>query len=251
MKKLILFAFIALSVSQQMAAQSPAVSVRFNNPRYDCPSQNYCVDVEFIADSPNYFLFGMNVRFFYDDNVLEFVSFGSFEGGYVSMGDPAVENFGPGSGAPFGLAGPSEWVNGAIQLGGTPTIILSDTWTKLFSICFHIDDAAAINVESFCPSLIWDLQFDPLLGGYLPGDDGVVMTVKSESNPQYSIPATALVVQHNWIYDGDNYPYGHPVESVCIKTTCGEMIPLSDWSLFLAIGLMVITTVFILRRRMA
>jgi hypothetical protein len=253
MKKLFLLTIIlAMSGYQMMAGQNPTVSVRLNNPRFDCPTHNYCVDVEFMADSPNYFLFGMNVRLFYDDNILEFDSFGSFEGGYISMGAPEVQNFGSGSGAPFGLAGPAEWVNGAIQLGGLPSLYLSTTeWTKLFSICFHVDDPTAINLESFCPSLIWDLQMDPQMGGYLPGDDGVVITVKNQSDPQYSIPATTAVLQYNWNYvGGGDVPFGSPAPVVCISTKCGEFIPLSDWSLYLAIGLMVIATALIWRRRM-
>ena len=56
----------------------PNLTVRFNNPQFSCSTYEYCLDVEFQSDIANKELFGMNVRFFVDDKILEFVAFRGF-----------------------------------------------------------------------------------------------------------------------------------------------------------------------------
>jgi hypothetical protein len=238
---------------QVMAQPSlPVVTVRFNNPQYDCPTQTYCVDVEFISDTPGLQLFGMNVRFFYDDNILEYLSMGDFQEGYGSQEPPEIVPGPAGSGTQFGIAGPMEWFNGSVQDTSTAyTTYLSTTeWTKLFNICFHVDDPNSLSIRNFCPTILWDLQADPEMGGFIPGDDGVVMTVADLSGQQDSSPTTENVVQFNWQYDITGNLIGYPVSIICISTICGYIIPLSNWSLVLAIGLMLVTSLFMFRRRM-
>jgi hypothetical protein len=247
--------FILVLSGFQVAAQPalPVVTVRFANPVYDCPTQTYCLDVEFISDTPGQQLFGMNVRFFYDGNVLEYLSMGDFQVGYGSPEPPLIQTQSPGSGAFFGLAGPLEWFNGSLQLLSPSTIFLSTTqWTKLFHICFRVKDPLALKgMDNFCPPIIWDLQADPQNGGYLQGDDGVVMTVVDNTPGQESAPTNENVVQFNWQYDLTGNLIGHPVSLICISTFCGYIIPLANWSLFLAIGLMIVATLFIYKRRMS
>ena len=243
---------IALLPGLQSFAQPalPVVTVRFANPHYDCPSQTYCLDVEFLSDTEGHKLFGMNVRFFYDDNILEFLSLGDFAPGYNDPVAPEILTGPPGSGSSFGIAGPLEWFNGSVQMVSPTPVFLSTTeWTKLFSVCFHVDDPDSKNIDEFCPTIIWDLQVNPGSGGYLPGDDGVVMTVVDLSGINDSSPTTEQVVQFNWEYDLSGNSIGYPVSEICVSTTCGTVIPLSDWSLFLAIGLMLIVSVFIYSRR--
>lgn len=254
----LLFSLVLLSGFQAtVMAQLPEVSVRFANPYYDCDSQMYCLDVEFLANTENLRLFGMNVRFFYDDDILEFLHMGDFRIGYDSIGIPAIETYAdPGSIAFFGFEGPVEWINGYVQLQDDTATYLSTTdtaWTKLFNVCFHVDDPDAIGVSSFCPSIVWDLQEDPpengIGGGYNEGDDGVAITIVN--NYPNSAPTTEIVEQFNWMYAATNISVGHPVSTDCIKTTCGHDIPLSNWSLFLAVGLMLVASVFIYRRRIS
>lgn len=248
----LLLLFLLLSGSQAVA-QLPLVTVRFFNPQYDCPSQTYCVDVEFISDSRQQ-LFGMNVRFFYDDDVLEYQSLGDFAVGYGSPIPPTIQTGPAGSGNAFGIAGPLEWFNGDVKLVSPSPIYLSSTWTKLFNVCFHVDDPDAISIDNFCPTIVWDLEENPASGGYLSGDNGVVITVVNPSPQQEAIPAIEHVVQFNWTYNYDGNPdppYGFPVPEVCIPTTCGYVIPLSNWALVLAIGLMLVASVFIYRRRIS
>jgi hypothetical protein len=230
----------------------PVVAVRFANPHFDCPTKNYCVDVEFLANTPGQQLFGMNVRFFYDDNVLEYLSMGDFEVGYGSPVPPQIVTGPAGSGDAFGIAGPLEWFNGTVQLlSPSPVYISTTQWTKLFNVCFHVDDPHSLDIENFCPTIVWDLQENPpeLGGGFLPGDDGVVMTVVAPF-PLESAPTTENVVQFNWQYDPSGNLIGFPVSEVCVSTTCGYIIPLSNWSLVLGIGLMLVASVFFYRRRL-
>ena len=210
---------------------TPNLTVRFANPAFDCMTGEYCVDVEFQSDLPDQELFGMNVRFFYEESKLELINFRDFQGGYGPVApNPPVKltslpafgynyfRFGePGNGA-------AEWINGAIQLvdeSQPPVIISTTSWTKLFQICFEVDDP---NPDStgFCPSLVWDLEQNPALGGYLPGDDGVVMTVYEESTG-FTLPTFENVDQYNWAYTGTGSapPYGAPEPTDCIPISCG------------------------------
>jgi hypothetical protein len=250
---LFIFAFLLPGFKAIAQPELPVITVRFNNPQYDCPTQTYCVDVEFISDTPGLQLFGMNVRFFYDDNILEYLSMGDFQEGYGSQEPPEIITGPAGSGAQFGIAGPMEWFNGSVQdTSTTSTTYLSTTeWTKLFNICFHVDDPNSLSIRNFCPTILWDLQVDPEMGGFVPGDDGVVMTVADLSGQQDSSPTTENVVQFNWQYDITGNLIGYPVSIICISTICGYIIPLSNWSLVLAIGLMLAASVFIYRRRIS
>jgi hypothetical protein len=232
----------------------PEVTVRFNNPVYDCPTQTYCLDVEFKSNTPGQQLFGMNLRFFYDDNVLEYIGTNDFAQGYGMPQAPAILN---GSGARWGLAGSADWVNGSVELQSASSVLLpTDGWVKLFGICFHVDDPNSLNTRTFCPSVIWDLQEDPpeIGGGFLDGDDGVVMILADPPGQILTTaPTTEIVEQFNWQYGGNPNPdgYGIPVDLVCISTICGYIIPVSNWALFLGIGLMIVATMFIYRRRMS
>jgi hypothetical protein len=245
-----LLVFLIFSGLLAHAQNKPEVYVRFDNPQYECPTQTYCLDVQFMSDTPNQKLFGMNVRFYYDDDILEYIGTGDFAQGYSMPVDPEI-TAGNG-GVFFGFAGPPEWVNGQVQLTSTtPVVLPTDGWVKLFRICFHVDDPNSLSIQNFCPSIVWDLQEDPpeIGGGFQPGDDGVVITLASQT-PGQSIASTENVVQFNWEYGGNPGGYGHPVSIICISTICGYIIPVSNWSLFLAFGLMLFTSLFIWRRRM-
>jgi hypothetical protein len=136
--------FILILHGFQAFAVDPVVKVRFANPKYTCATQTYKVDVEFQCNTADKQLFGMNVRFFYADNILEFVSFGEFVQGYtaVSPNPPIISTGNSNSGmALFGFPGAQEYVNGAIQKTGTTSLTLSTTgWTKIFNVSFHVDD---------------------------------------------------------------------------------------------------------------
>ena len=205
-------------------AQNPVLSARFANPNYDCDTGTYCLDVEFQADTPDQRLFNKNVRLFYDDDVLRFLGYSDFADGYgvTDTSPPTVGN--PDSGQTlFTLGGPAAYINNAIELvnPASPPVIISTTdWTWIYSICFDVSDSADIGLDTFCPSVIWDLEEDPSNGGFLTGSNGVVMTVVAQP-PAESAPADEHVIQFNWHYSGlPDLPYGFPVEEYCTDTIC-------------------------------
>ena len=224
--RMILVLFLLLFAGYSaMADILPQVTVRFANPRYNCTTQSYCLDVEFQSDTPDQQLYGMNVRFFYDNLVLAYQSMGDFADGYsaVSPTPPEISVSGPTAGAllfNFPANHPFSFLNGAIQLTGSSSLMISTTgWTKIFSVCFNVIDPTAINTGSFCPSIVWDLQHNPANGGFLTGDDGIVITVVAPP-PIYSTQTSEADVHFNWLFgaDPDNRPYGAPSNIVCVST---------------------------------
>lgn len=203
----------------------PTITVRCANPQYNCDSSEYCVDVEVHADIEGQQLFGMNVRFFYDNTLLELIDFRDFQGGYgpVAPNPPNVNQSPPGFGTNyFGFAAPgvADWVNGGIQLvdfSQPPLYIDTAGWTKIFQMCFSVD-APFSDSSSFCPPIVWDLEENPENGGYLNGDDGVVITVVAPP-PGESDPTLENVVQYNWEYIGSGFapPYGQLAETNCFS----------------------------------
>ena len=212
--------------------QTPVITARFANPQYDCNAGEYCVDVEFQSDTPGEELFGLNLRFFYDESILTLIDTRDFQGGYtgsngtnpyVPASNPLASGAGP---VLFNFSGNATFVNGAVSKtnSGAAAIPISTTgWTKLFQACFSVDNPAALN--NFCPSLVWDLEFNPSNGGFPAGDDGVVITLV-DPNPMFdSKPSTENVVQYNWDYFDPNSnavpPFGQLVEDICISPNCG------------------------------
>ncbi len=199
----------------------PNITVRLNNPTYNCNTQKYIVDVEFQSDLPNERLFGMNVRFWYDDSVLELDSLKGFSAGYgaVSPSPPTKQTLPTQGPTWFNFAGAAEFVNGAIQLtnvNATPIYISTSGWTKLFQITFAVDDPNA-NYSNFWPSVVLDLEQNPANGGYLPGSDGIVMTVYNGG----SFPVSEHVNQYNWQYIGSGTsPYGQPASTNPASISC-------------------------------
>ena len=217
-----------LSTYTSVISQVPLITVRLANPVYDGSGQ-YCLDVEFRSNLPNQQLFGMNVRFFYPDQMLEFVGFSDFQGGYLPVfpDPPDIITSGPAGPALFNFIGAAEFVNGAIQLVNQNSAITLDTanWTKIFKICFQVDDPG-LNEESFCPPIVWDLEQNPADGGYLSGDDGVVITVVDPDPTIESTAAFRNVVQFNWMYTGSGSPpYGVPTSDHCISIVCPTLLP--------------------------
>ncbi|MGB3078208.1 MAG: hypothetical protein WBB31_03950, partial [Saprospiraceae bacterium] len=220
------FYLLFLGFTSQLSSQIPVITARFAHPSFNC-SNEYCVDVEFRSDTPDVQIFGINVRFFYPDSILELIGFSDFQGGYgpVAPDPPIILTSSFAGSALFNFNGPADFVNGAVQVVDPGILTYLDTanWTKLFQICFHIDDPNP-NLQSFCPSLVWDLEQFISNGefrhGYLSGDDGLVITIVDPINSNESLPATEDVVQFNWMYIGDGSPpYGIPISNNCTTLT--------------------------------
>jgi Fe-S cluster assembly iron-binding protein IscA len=229
--KATIFSFLfMLCWSTVVFSQLPTVTVRFANPQYNCSNGQYCLDVEFQSDTDDIEVFGMNVRLFIDGEMMELVGFADFQGGYgpVSPDPPDVITSTPGIGFDlFGFGDPgtgiADFVNGAIQLldDSQPAILINTVdWTKLFQVCFTIEDPN-IDSSNFCPPVVWDLEQDPTNDGFLVGDDGVVITLTDPDPMVMSQPSNETVVQFNWQYVGIGAPpFGEPVELECISLDC-------------------------------
>lgn len=225
---LLIILFLACSLSLSGENQI-VVTARFSNPVLDCELQTYCVDVEFHSDTDNIRLFAMNVRLFFDDEFLSFIEFNDFAEGYapVSPDPPNINQLTPGAGNTlFGFNGEAVYINGAMQLvnsSAPPVYISTDSWTKLFSICFNIDMTSISSLENICPGIIWDLQEDPEMGGFFSGSEGVVITIVNPEAGQPSLSVTENVVQFNWVYtQNSGYPYGQLQETDCIINPCND-----------------------------
>ena len=222
---ILLLALLAL-MGNEMMGQYPGVTVRFANPDFDYETQTYSLDVEFQCDTQGKELFGMNVRFFYPDTLLEFIAFGEFVEGYAPMSpNPPIISTGNSSSGMilFGFPGPQEYLNGAIQKTGTNSVELSTTgWTKIFNVSFHVDDTNSLDIESFCPPVIWDIN-ETETGGIAAG---IIITIVNGSG---SAPACEHSDQINWQYDGiPGLPHGFPVPLDCISTIEAYFVPQYD-----------------------
>lgn len=220
--------------------------------QYDsCPTTHICLDVEFLANVEGLHIYGMNVRFFYDYNTLEFNYFTDFQDVYDSSGTQIITGD-ANSGSYFGFSGPITWVNSFVQGSNSSIAISTDpnAWTKLFSVCFDLRNVSQNELVDFCPSVIWDLQYDPSMGGFFPGDDGVVITYEDPPGSGNEVPVIENVVQFNWAYDPSGNQFGFPQSIDCITTHCWQT-PISDWAIYLGIGLMIIMSIFIYKRRMS
>ena len=210
--------------------QEPVITVRFANPQNSCATEEYCLDVEFKSDLEDQEIFGMNIRFFYDDDVLEFIDFRNFEGGYnpVEPNPPAIAISEPAGPALFNFGGAAVFVNGAMQLtnlNAPPIILDTDEWTPIYQICFFVEEQN-VDLDNFCPAVVWDLEQNPINGGFLTGDDGVVITVLGDNDE--SAPADENVEQFNWEYIGNGSPpYGQPIEIVCSNINCTMPLTMS------------------------
>ena len=170
---LLLFLLMGVCLSAQ-----PVVTARFANPQYDCATGEYCLDVEFQSDTPGEEIFGINLRFFFDEDQLTLIDTRDFQGGYTGSNGtnpyvPAANTLAPGAGSTlFGFSHPTAtFVNGAIaktNSGATPILVSTTGWTKLFQVCFSVDDPGA-DLDNFCPNIVWDLEFNPANGGFPAG----------------------------------------------------------------------------------
>lgn len=200
----------------------PGISVRFANPQFDVESRTYFLDVEMRAAEAPQHLFGMNLRFFYDASVLEFRQLDQFHAGYGIQGEaPKVFVGNSSSGALlFSFPQAAGYVNGAVQLlnDHSPMTIPANQWVKAFRAAF-LAPSHLVGQESFCPSLVWDMKPGLRAGGFLPGSDGLLVTVL-ETDPntrETTAPTIATGLAFNWEYsDFAGMPYGAAFSEVCI-----------------------------------
>jgi hypothetical protein len=189
---------IVLLSGMQVFGKLPVVKVRFANPVFEENTMTYRLDVEFQSDQPGLELFGVNVRFLFDNALLQFRSFGDFSVNYGSLAKPQVINGETASGSVFGFRGEAGFVNGTVQLKKqtTPVRLNSTDWTRLFSANFQVlDPDIFLTADEDLPFLVWDLKA-PEEGGFLTGDDGVVITAVDPSPKMESAPVTEIAISN-------------------------------------------------------
>lgn len=197
-----IFYFSVFSFSYAQG-ELPIITVRFENSMYDANTKMFCADVEFQSSTANLRLFGMNVRFFYEKDVMDFNHFTDFLLGYGAVNpNPAFKNImAQGSGSLFGFKNNAVYINGAVQLtnpNAEPVFLFPDNWTRIFSVCFSVSDSKSAHVPEFKPQIVWDLDQNPLKGGFMPGSEGVVITVLKGDSSINSLPAREKAIHLNW-----------------------------------------------------
>ena len=216
--------FIFLMSSLNVTSQTSEINIRFTSPTFDCATDVYCVDVEYSSKSTGDTLYGTNVRFFYNSTDLTFTEVKNFAPAYGIALTPVAQVGIPSSGQDlfnFETGEAATWVNGGIELQNTNAgeLIGNDTWTKFYEICFTVVGSPP-SLNNFCPELVWDLEQDRNNGGFFPGNDGLVITLKDGSGST----ASDEVVEHlNWDYSGPGTaPYGDFLMTTggCVTDDC-------------------------------
>jgi len=218
------FAVVALFslTSRVIGQEMPQINVRFSNPHYDSGTRLYYLDAELNSKKSNEYLFGMNVRFFYDATMLEFQNLDQFSAGYNIQGKSpsAIQGNGNGGTQMFNLKEATAFINGAIQLQdeNTPLQVVQGKWVKAFRVCFKVP-LIVQDIQDFCPSVLWDIKPVDGTGGFLTGDDGLVITLleNDPNTPDVSAPAHVSGAYFNWEPNQTGeMPYGKPVSNDCV-----------------------------------
>ena len=204
---------------------TPQIDIQFANPTYDRDARTYAVDVELKSMIAPEDLFAMNLRFFFDASMLQYTGIDQFHPGYGFLGEPpeaivGTQNSGT---ALFAFENAAGYINGSVilQNESNPLHILTNTWTKAFRITFKVP-VTTYNKATFCPSIIWDKEVDPALGGFLPGSEGVLISVveRDRASRIESIVANTYGYPFNWDYHlSGGAPYGKVKETDCISVT--------------------------------
>ena len=186
------------------------------------------MDVEYSSNMVGDTLFGTNVRFFYDSTDLIITGIENIVSGYgesitltSNVGVPTsgsdLFNFDPAAAA-------AVWVNGGIELQapGSAIEIPNGTFIKAYELCFDIVGSPT-SLSNFCPEIIWDLN-PATDNGYLPGSDGVVITLYSGG---LTMATNEVVENYNWMNNGSvSAPYGDytATNGGCVSEGCVNCI---------------------------
>lgn len=218
---MLLLGFFTMSQGFVTAQSNTTVTSRFANPQFDEPTGTYCVDVELKADLEGYRFYGMNVRFFYDATLLDFIGFNDFQNGIIpGSPNPAKLTNGPQWGYYlFNLPSAATAVNGAVESTNPQNAIQIpvDQWAKLFSVCFDVKDEVPVD-EEFCPGLIWDIKPGGDKTSFLPGSSGVVITAFTNLTDVKQRTVLTAAEHFNWsAYENETLPpFGVPLSYDCV-----------------------------------
>lgn len=229
--KNIVLVVLCMATATLFGQTTPQIDVQFANPSYDRETRTYKVDVEFKSMTEPEMLFAMNVRFFYDATMLQYKGIEDFHSGYGFLGEAPVAITGTAdSGVKlFNFEEAAGYINGTVILLSTPNPlhILTDSWSKGFSVAFEVP-VTTLDKENFCPSILWDKESDPADGGFLPGSEGVLITVveRDRSSRNEATNTNTYGYPFNWEHDTEaGLPFGSKASIECIsveETTATE-----------------------------
>ena len=99
----------------------------------------------------------------------------------------------------LGFMGPPEYVNGSMQLLTQKSVVISiSEWTRLFTLCFNVENPETFDGDQPVSFIKWDLKEYPEEGSYLPGSEGVVITLVTLF-PHQSKPAGEKILYEKWL----------------------------------------------------
>ncbi|MBK9335053.1 MAG: hypothetical protein IPM98_00130 [Lewinellaceae bacterium] len=213
-------------------ANSARISTRFANPQFNAQAKTYTLDIEMQAEGAPEQLFGLNMRFFYDASELEFVSMSELHPSYMIQGAlPQAFRGNDASGsALFNFEASAAYINSAIQLTkeDAPLEISDKQWTKVGKLNFKVPELA-LGIERLCPSVLWDQKTSIRKEGFLPGSNGVVVTLveRDPATRETTKPARVTGTAFNWeSIETEAMPFGHPVNKTCV--TLGSVTSLHE-----------------------
>lgn len=202
------------ALTTRVVSAPPTVYLKFDTLK--AGNGTYISSVYARSNKQDTEIFGINLRFFYDQT--DFTStlrVKNFAGGYglTSLGQPKVNNMAPSSKVILATDGPLRFVNGAVQLNNKDTTaILLDTvqWKRLFDLEFT---PIQPTTDVRCAPLVWDKMKDPKQGGISPSA-GLIITVLVDPSTGYETgPTIATGPNYNWLFKDlvvrGVYPYGN------------------------------------------
>ncbi len=202
--------------------ERPLVEIRFTNPVYDVNSRMYSVDAEMMSLNADEEFFGMNLRFFYDATFLQFKAIDQVHQGYGFLGTPpkAVVGGATSGSVLFDFDNKAGYINSTVILTNAlyPLALPKKEWVKAFRVKFFVP-LSVLASPAFCPSIIWDKEFDPAMGGFLQGSEGVLIAVveKEDESGAEALVADTYGHPFNWeYYDMQGLPHGQIVSETCI-----------------------------------
>lgn len=197
------------------------VSMRFAQPQFNVNERAYSINVEMHALQPGQKLFGINLRFFYDATNIEFAGISALHSSYSIMGAAPFAYRGNDESGQymFNFPASAAYINTAVQLMNedAPLELLHTGWTKIATLNFVIPESVEINSQ-LCPALIWDQKSSVLKESFLPGSNGVVVTLVEEdaSTRETTKPTVVTSESFNWgSYGVMNMPFGAPLQQDC------------------------------------
>ena len=209
---------LLLVISSNITAQDSHLDFRFSNGKVDRVSNSYSIDVDVKTQITDAALYAMNLRFFYEADLLKLAEFSNFKDGYNFIDNQKKTILGSEESAErmFGLQGTAGYVNQGIEMKDVDkSAWKSDEWEKVVTLRFEILDQSFLKTP--CPSFMWDKQSDTNKGGLLRGSMGSTASFIGLNNNKLECNgASCSYEDYNWLMKSVSAPYGESQKGGCI-----------------------------------